>query len=213
LEDNFYLQDPDSGAWEFALINTLLEDISSELGLSVEDLMSGNIDPADFGLDLSGLDSIDPAALEGLANMPAIPGFINFERLGDESMMGQNMSPYSLTFDLTALFASTEFQGVLNQLLGAAASDPTIGSIAPMVPMLMDGMAGQVNVTQFVGADDNIIHRLTFSTDFSLDMGALFGAPDMEPVALDLDFAVNISEVGNIFNIVAPEGATPADMN
>ena len=212
LGDNFYLQDPDSGAWEFAPINTVLEDLGSELGVSPEDLMSGNIDPADFGLDLSGLDAIDPAAMEGLANVTAIPGFINFERLGDESMMGQNMSPYSLTFDLTALFASAEFQSVLNETLGAFSSDPTIGSVAPMIPMLMEGMAGQVNVSQFVGADDNMIHRLTFSTDFSMDMGALFGAPDMEPIAMDLDFAVNISEYGSTFNIVAPEGAIEADM-
>ncbi len=156
--------------------------------------------------------------MQALQNMPAaedIPGFISLERLADEDVLGQTMSPFSLSVDFSTLFASQEFQTVLQQAIsGAAESDPSAGQMGMMIPMLLSGVTLTADVTQWVGSDQ-FIHKLGADINGSLDLAALMppssqsqNAPQIPPITFALHFEVTLDQLNGTFDIVAPEGAT-----
>jgi|GEM_PF-6892357 len=157
--------------------------------------------------------------MQALQNMPAaedIPGFISLERLANEDVLGQAMSPFSLSVDLSTLFASQEFQAVLQQAVsGAAESDPSAAQMGMMIPMLLSGVTLTADVTQWVGSDQ-FIHKLSVDINGSLDLATLMqaggsqsqNAPQIPPITLALHFEVTLDQLNGTFDIAAPEGAT-----
>lgn len=144
---------------------------------------------------------------------------LNYVRLADESMMGQTMYPFQFLIDVDAVLNSPEILGVLNQaggLLGdGAEADPMTAMALQLIPTLLAGVESDVMVTQYVGADDNFIHRLTFDLNFAIDLGVLAGGAaggagsgaQIPPLAVDLTFDVSLSDINSSFDVVAPEGA------
>ncbi len=157
--------------------------------------------------------------MQALQNMPAvedIPGFISLERLADEDVLGQAMSPFSLSVDFGPLFASQEFQAVLQQAMSSAAeSDPNSAQMGMMIPMLLSGVTLTVDVTEWVGSDQ-FIHKLSLDVNGSLDLATLMqaggsqsqNAPQIPPITFALHFEVTLDQLNGTFDIAAPEGAT-----
>lgn len=156
--------------------------------------------------------------MQALQNMPAaenIPGFISLERQADEDVLGQAMSPFTLSVDFSTLFASQEFQAVLQQAFaGAAESDPSAAQMGMMIPMLLSGVTLTADVTQWVGSDQ-FIHKLGVDVNGALDLAALMppssqsqNAPQIPPITFTLHFEVTLDQLNGTFDIAAPAGAT-----
>jgi len=217
-----YFTDPDTGDWSGILVQDAMTYAENEMGLSGlfgsgGDMPSGALNPQD-------LMNSDPAALmdaAGLGDNAAalldVPGFINHVRLDDQDMMGQTMHVFELTLDFTPLFASTDFQTILNSAITQATeADPQAAQMAMVVPMLLSGLTGNVVETQMVGADDNFLHSTGLDLNATLDLGVLMppssssssDTPQIPPIDLGFSFNVTLDQINETFSVAAPEGAT-----
>ena len=188
------------------------------LPLEAEDLLGGGdmmAPPATLG-DLFGFDG---AAMEV---DEFVLRYTDYQRLSDVMLLGQTMYPFALTLDLTGMIRSPEVQELVNELLGVAdmfaddemMADPMLGMMMGLVPMLLEGIEGQLVVTQYVGADNNFINKLTVDLDLALDLGLLFGMgepqegmPEFPPITVDLTFDVELTDINEDLVVTAPAGA------
>lgn len=220
-DGNLYFLDPESGQWIGMTGESLSGLVEQSMAFATEfggaeamtdpTAMMGEL-PPDL---LTALSSID---FEALA---ATPGFLNYQRLADESMMGQAMMPFQLTADFGALFRSSEFQSALSQLSTAimSSADADIaeaGQMLMVLPMFLQGTTGTFSVTQWVGSSDQFIHQVAIDLEGSVDLSMLAAmsgdtsggqtAP-MPPVTLDLHIEVSFDQINSAFDIRPPEGA------
>ncbi|MCB9454066.1 MAG: hypothetical protein H6672_21745 [Anaerolineaceae bacterium] len=219
VDGNFYLQDPTSGQWiGFNLQEVVESGILEQNGIpfSPEMLMGGGGAPsaadATAALSMLGLSESDVAGLS------SIPGFITNARLADESMMEQTMYPFTTTLDFAPLFASAEFDKLMNSILQlAAADDPSVAQFGPMVTMLLQNSQLTISTGQWIGANDMFVHRFTFDINAVIDLSALAGAaggasggnaPSLPPINFDVHLEMDFNEINVPVNVVAPEGAT-----
>lgn len=181
-------------------------------GIGADDLLGEN--PGNLG-ELLG---IDPAMAAGALNPSGTDtaGFVDYVRLADAEVAGQTAFPFQFTLDITALLNSPEFQqlfGMLGGLLGGAeGADPNTDMVLQLLPMILSGVESDMVVTQYVGADDNFVHRIEFVLNFAIDLGVLMGAPGGDapttpPLSLGVDFWVEISDINAPVSVAAPEGA------
>lgn len=202
----FYLQDPESMEWIGMPLDAVLESSGMGLDPSMFGAMGSDMgsDPT-AALSMLGLEGTDPNALL------EIPGFITQSRMGDEDMMGQTMYVFNTTVDIGVLFASAEFQSMMNDMTAAAMSDPEspMAQFAMMTPLLQ-GLTGTVSTTQWIGADDMYIHQTAVDINGGLDLSMLMGGGsdvEMPPITLDMHFDVSLADINNVADVVAPEGA------
>jgi hypothetical protein len=214
-----YFTDPTTGEWSGTLIEDAMQAAETDLGItgllpSSGDMPQGQLNPQDLlGTDPNAL--MQAAGLSGTdaASLLEIPGFINHVRLDDQD----NMHVFELTIDFAPLFASTEFQNIVNAAITqATASDPNAAQTAMMVPMLLGGLTGNVVETQKVGIDDNFIHGVGLNLNMTLDLAALMppssstssNTPQLPPIDLVFSFNVDLDQINQTFEVAAPEGAT-----
>ncbi|GAB4527330.1 MAG: hypothetical protein OHK0046_45020 [Anaerolineae bacterium] len=187
-----------------------LGDAAAAFGVPVnpQDLLGGEGDaPTNLG-ELFGFGdmNMNPSGTD-------LSPYIDYVRLPDEDMMGQTMYPFQFTVDLTSLLNSPEFTQFMGMVGGLAGDDPNVQQGLALLPMLLGGVESDMVITQWVGADDNFIHKLTFDLSGALDLAFLTGgasaegAPAIPPITLDLVFDVEISDINSEFVIAAPEGA------
>lgn len=220
VDDYIYFSDPDSGEWKGLLFEDAMQFAEDEMGLGgmfgEGGMPEGELNPEDLlGTDPNAL--MEAAGLgEDAAALLEIPGFINHVRLADQDMMGQSMHVFELTLDFAPLFASTEFQNILNTSISQASeADPEAAQMAMMVPMLLGGLTGSVVQTQMVGATDNFVHGYGLDLNAALDLAALMppsssgaDAPQLPPINLVVGFDVSLDQINETFEVTAPEGAT-----
>jgi hypothetical protein len=209
-----YVQDPESSQW----IGLPFEQIEQMAGAEMPFPLSSLFNPAATSFaDLFNMEMLEgfAAAAGGSAaeagDMSALadlPGFINFQRLADENLMNQNMAVFSLDMDLAVLFNTPEFMEGLNQGLAAAGgADPSMAQIGAMLPLVLQNSTLTVNVSQWVGLDDNYIHQNSLTVKAEVDLSALMGTT-IPPINFDLTASFSLDEINGTFDIVAPEGAT-----
>ncbi len=172
--------------------------------LSPEDLLSG--DPTQL-LEAAGLGA-------DVAKLLETPGFIAQQRLPDEKIDGQMMYVYQMTVDFAPLFASSDFQTLLNQAMTAAVQeDPESAQMLMMVPMLMNGIQVTMNRTIKVGADDGFAHGFAVTLDIAFDLGAIMASAggtsstQIPPITIHLNFDLSFNQINQAFNIQAPANA------
>ncbi|MEQ8677701.1 MAG: hypothetical protein RLP44_04175 [Aggregatilineales bacterium] len=163
-----------------------------------------------LGLDAMSVDSVNPSGTD-------LTGFINYVRLPDQDLMGQTMYPFQFNVDVDAILNSPDFMAMINSvsgMLGAsgAEADPTVGIVLQLIPTLLAGVDSDVVITQYVGANDNFIHKLTFDFGFAIDLGVLAGATggdsaQIPPVNIDLTFDVELSDINQVSSVNAPANA------
>jgi len=218
VDGNFYMQNPEGVEWMGFNLQDLMESGALEAaGLPISpDMLAGAMAGGDAAaadpmaaLSMLGLGDMDPNALMN------IPGFITNSRMADESLMVQNMYPFNTMIDFAPLFASAEFNQMLNSILEMTASeDPSMAQVGPMVAMLLQGSQLTVSSTQWIGADDMFVHRLKVDINASIDLSALMGGTgtdtsqvQMPPVNFTMSLDVSLSDINAPVNVVAPEGA------
>lgn len=217
VDGNFYMQDPTSGQWAGVnLMDLVTSGALEQAGLPItpEMLMggmaganAGSTDPME-ALSMLGLGDMDPNSLMN------IPGFITNARLADESMMGQTMYPFTTTIDMAPLFASPEFNQILNGILETAgSSDPSMAQVGPMVAMLLQNSQLTISTGQWIGADDMFVHRFTLDINAVIDLSALMGSgsgsntAQLPPINFNMSLDVSLSDINAPVTVVAPEGA------
>lgn len=221
VDGNFYLQDPTSGQWiGVNLMDLMNSGFLQQAGVPVspEMLMGGMMggdssatDPM-AALSALGLGDVDPAALV------ATPGFITNARLADDSIGGQTVYPFTTTLDFAPLFASPEFTKIMDSIMASAAqSDPSMAQVGPMIAMLLQQSQLTVSTGQWIGADDQFVHRFTFDINALIDLSAMMGGAgagagansvQMPPINFALHIEVNFNDINAPVSVVAPEGAT-----
>lgn len=143
---------------------------------------------------------------------------VNYVRLDDEELMGQTVYPFQMNIDVDAILNSPEVLAAINSLSGMLGSgqdaDPTTAMMLQLIPTLLAGVESDVQVTQYVGATDNFIHKLTFDFGFAIDLGVLTGAAaggdtstEIPPVNIDLTFDVELSDINQVSTVDAPADA------
>ncbi len=218
VDDFVYFTDPETGAWQGIAMADAMKVGEEQMGLGgllggSGEMPSGELNPADL---LGG----DPNAMmqaaglgEDAAALLQTPGFINHVRLPDQN----GMNGFELTLDFAPLFASTDFQNLLNTAMSQAASaeDPSAAQAAMMVPMLLAGTTIKIVQTQWYNAADKFINSYGLNLAATLDLAALMGpsssgsqTPQIPPIELLLDFVVTMDQINSAFEVVAPEGAT-----
>jgi hypothetical protein len=224
VDGTLYFSDPESGEWigmTGETVSQLAEQSMGAMGAmgGMGGLGTGaSPDPTELMGQLppelmTAITSID---FEGLATTP---GFLNYQRLADEQMMGQAMSPFQFTMDFGTLFKSSEFQNAVQQITQAAATMDTGSDSAEaaqmmmIVPMFLQGTTGTFNVTQWVGSSDQFIHQVAIDLEGAMDLSMLMGASggsagaQMQPITLDLHIQIGFDQINQTFDIQAPEGA------
>ncbi|MBN2469609.1 MAG: hypothetical protein JXN59_02700 [Anaerolineae bacterium] len=206
FEDALNSMDPESRAMIEGLFGGDLSELP-EAALSPDDLAEGN--PLAM-LEEFGLSEDDIIALA------SVPGFFTQQRVEDEELLGQNMVVFETVIDLAPLFASQEFGNVLNGVMAAAAEeDPEAAEMGMMVPMLLSGLDVQIVQQQYIGADDMLVHGMAVDMALAFDLAILMGGAqegqEMPPITMNMSFYVILDQINEMFDIVAPEGATMVD--
>lgn len=187
----FYIQDPESEEWAGLNLMEALEDpaLAGQLGAL-------GVDPATLSDPDAAMEDlpIDPfATLGALTALTDVEGFLTYSRDGDV---------FTFVADFAPVLASDEFNEALTQL-SQDMEDPSIMQLGALAPVLLDN--GVITVQQSV--TDGVVTGVAFNTALTLNAGMLAGDPEMAPIDISLDFNVNISELGAMFDITAPENA------
>jgi hypothetical protein len=182
VDDFAYFTDPFSGFWSGIDLVALLS--SEEFGSMLDSAMAGDTSAL-------GVDTPDMATILPLLAVLDLPGFLNYERDGDD---------FVFTIDFAALQAlnDPENAGLLAGIDAALTeADPSMAGMAAALPMMISD--GQIEVVQSVNTDLNIVDNIAVTAYLELAMG-------VEPITVDL--AVNLA-LTNIDE--APAAEAPAE--
>lgn len=199
-----YLQNPEDGTW-----------------ISI-DLVAVMSDPAfmEDALGQAGL-PFNPMTGEGMENMPSMETLLPlFEILNMEGFITyvRDGETFTWTVDLTALNAlfAAENQATLDSIVALATeidpeNGPAIGFMLPSIVALVQ--EGTITVTQVVNPELNIVERIGFTTDLSMDLATMMTGEAGEPTLVNIAFWADLTNLNSAAAPVAPEGATPVDLS
>ncbi|MGB7338841.1 MAG: hypothetical protein WBC91_08125 [Phototrophicaceae bacterium] len=166
------------------------------LGMGSDDDMQDDMD--DEEMDDEDMEATDDllGGLVGIFGILDLPGFINYERLGDDFV-------FNIDFAVLQQLLEEENEDLLNELVITASEiDPSFAFFIPLLPTLIND--GVISVTQTVDSETNTVTGLDFGTDLVLALGILEGNPNLTTVNLATSFAFS-----NIDAVTATEA--PAD--
>ncbi len=134
--------------------------------------------------------------------------YFTYTRGDDVDLAGMTASPFVFTLDLTSLLQSPEFASSLEMTDSLAGDDPSIAQGLAMIPMLLEGVVSELSTTQYVVGD--MVQGLGTDVYFEMDLSSLMGAApgSMQPVVVEVDFEVVVTNLNTLFEINAPDGAT-----
>jgi hypothetical protein len=208
-DSNLYIQDADSGAWRGSALADLAEnsDDITVFAMPLHDVI---------GMGMGSMDSEMLPENFDVMGLLQTPGFLNQERLADETVGGQNMAVFAYTADLGVLLANEDFQAAVSEMSAAASDseDPMAQQMAMMLPILLENASGTVTLTRWIGVDDQLPYRVTLVVDTAVDLGIKSGnGTAVPPIEVKLDFAVDLSDINSTTAPTVPADATivPAD--
>lgn len=186
LVDNiFYFQNPEDPTQWASIDLAEAQESGATQGLPVP------TDPEAIAGLAEGLDMTMLAPVMGLFE---VPGFLNYVRAGDT---------FTFTADLGTLFSSEEFTAI-SETIAEQVEDFTVVLLVSLLPEIVEN--GVITVTQGVDPASTTVNNLGFNVAATLNAAAL--DPSLsDPITLELDFNVAISQVNEAFEIVAPENA------
>lgn len=151
------------------------------------------------------------AAMPVTAVLPTPSFVVSYERLDPVELQGQTMSPFVLTLDLQPLLSSEKFQSTVAETLNAAAEtsgDPTLSMVAQMLPMVLNATEASMQITQWIGHEDQFVHELTVDVTLAFDSGALMGMPSSgAPATVTVHLDVTMDQINADIQVEAPRQA------
>ncbi len=171
---------------------------------SVVNLLSSGGDLTSLGLGLMSLGMT--------VAVPAPAMVVNYERLDDVDMMGQSLAPFRLEMDLAPLLSSDQFRDSLAQALmaaGESTQDPNLLIVGQLVPEVLKNSSIKLSMTQWVGTEDQYVHKLAIDVETAVDLNALGLGAGAEPATASLHFEVTLDQINQGVNITPPKNAVP----
>lgn len=149
------------------------------------------------GAIVAALQSADPAA------------FLSAQRLDDESVSDVFAAHFQITADLHALMQTDAFVEAVAAFASAQGNDliavdrAELGDIVRANSALFE--TSTLTVDQYVGLDDSLPHRITFSLNMPLDPAVL--GYDDPPLMVTATFDLTLNVINQIQDITAPDDA------
>ncbi|MDQ7024087.1 MAG: hypothetical protein Q9P44_00865 [Anaerolineae bacterium] len=197
VDGYLYLLNPETETW----VGLDLEVAASDDGL-MAGLEGLPFNPMTGDFDMNLLDELPDMSQMGdidIEALLALPGLISHVREGDD---------FIFTIDFTALAALLEPENadLFESIAGALAmADQNIGFMFVMLPS-MPFEEGSLTIVQHVDTDLNIVDSVDISLALNVNLLQFMGQVDAEPIIINFDFAVAISNIGS-----APVAVAPAD--
>jgi hypothetical protein len=215
-DGNIYIQNAETGEW----IGTDVEELSKNGEMAS---MSGGMSfmgmpmGADqmMGMGMGAMNGEAMAEIMGdfdLEALLALPGFLNQSRLADETVDGQTMNAYAYTADLGVLLQEPSVQNAVTEMMaGNMGGDSPMGAqMASMMPVLLQNTTGTATLTRWVGADDQLPHRVAVDVQVAIDLfgGASGDNTPVPPITISLTLDASLRDINSTPTPTAPEGAT-----
>lgn len=163
--------------------------------------------------DLTGTFSMDGGAASmdlGALGIDAT-GIISTMRGADGELEGQAMQSYVTTVDINALlmavFSSPAFGALIGMGLGADSGEMGMDEMTPEDMPMLAGTT--ISFEQWVGADDNLIHRIALDAVLNFDM-TMFD-PEAGSITGELHFMAELGEHGGTFTVEPPADYAPME--
>ncbi|MGB1287260.1 MAG: hypothetical protein ACPG7F_12045 [Aggregatilineales bacterium] len=156
--------------------------------------------------DMSGLEAagVDPAMMMGMAEtfgtLSAVDGFLTYVRDGNT---------FTFTADTGVLINDPAFT---QALATAGESNPDFAQFAMLggiLPMVVEN--GTIVVNQVVNPELGAVDTIEFLMDFTVN-GAMLDPSMTDPIVVDLDFRVQISDPNGAFEFIAPDNVTMQEL-
>jgi hypothetical protein len=189
IDDVLYIADGgDEGEWmSINLVEVLADEGVSE---GMGDLMASGGDTSALG--------VDPSSLSSLLAILDLPGFLTYERAGDDFV-------FNVDFAVLQQLLDEENEDLLNELVTAGAEvDPTLAFMLPAIPTLIN--SGNFTVTQTVDTATSTISNIAVGSNIDLALGALAGTDAV--TNLDLLVNIGVSNIDGVTQAEAPAEAT-----
>lgn len=197
-DDLLYLND--GNGWQSVDLERLSENEALAGGMDMLGMDSDgdmeDMDDEDMEAGDDMLAGIDMEGLVGIIGILDLPGFLSYERMGDDFA-------FNVDFSVLQQLLEEENEDLLNELVITASEiDPSFAFFIPLLPTLIND--GNIYVNQTVDPELNIVTGLDFNTDLTLALGILEGNPNLTTVNLETSF-----DFSNIDAVTATEA--PAD--
>jgi hypothetical protein len=223
VNSDFYFRAGAEGEWRGGNLIDAFTQLQSELSaegmagfnLPLQALLTAPPDQADFDSFALGLPDASPLIAALAVSNPDLPGLIRYHRLPDESGEEQTLYPFALIIDFRPLITSRQFRSIVQQGLTLATSlDPSSADISDIIsmvlPTVLEQSGAQLNITQYIGADDALIRRLELDLSALIDLSALFGsAAGSDVITFDFAFSVKLNQINQPIHITTPENFAP----
>lgn len=151
----------------------------------------------------------DPALMQAIASIPSIKGFITLTKAAGPTIADEKTIAFTYALDFKTLVSAPEFAPVVKALYKSVASggqevtDAQVAQITPLFASLLKDTT--FTITRYVGEKDNMYHGIKIYLQAKVDLTA-FGQSGA-PVDALLSLDVQLSKIGQTFEVKAPEGA------
>lgn len=142
---------------------------------------------------------------------------VNYQRLEDVEGMEQALYPFEFNLDISQILNNPEVTSLLITELSnllSTSEDPMMAIVPQLLPLLLPGVEADLVITQYVGSDDNFVHRMTLDFGFLIDLGILTRpsgstAEDssIQPLDLNLYFDFNLTGINQSVEIAPLDDA------
>jgi hypothetical protein len=206
VENMMYVNDlTGTEGWQGASLDDLLTGVLGASGLPVDpaDLAAGDISGLTGGADMGAM----MGAMDGLMES----GFITMSRLGDENVNGVDTAHFNTNLSLAALVESETFAAIMMASGQLEGTDEEVAQqmqfMQPMVLSLVQGI--DINFDQYISTGaQNLIQRAVFAVDMNIP--SMTG--EAEPMLINFNLTVDITDYAPVVSVTAPESFTEADM-
>lgn len=206
VENMMYVNDlTGTDGWQGASLDDLLTGVLGASGLPVDpaDLAAGDISGLTGGADMGAM----MGAMDGLMES----GFITMSRLGDENVNGVDTAHFNTNLSLAALVESETFAALMMASGQLEGTDEEVAQqmqfMQPMVLSLVQGI--DINFDQYISTGaQNLIQRAVFAVDMNIP--SMTG--EAEPMLINFNLTVDITDYAPVVSVTAPESFTEADM-
>jgi hypothetical protein len=197
-----YANAGDGKGWQGVKLSDLLSQAMSQTGAGGTASANPQVEQVTKALQ-------DPALMQAITAIPTIKGFITLAKAAGPTIDGAATTAFTYTLDFKTLISAPEFAPVVKTLfksVSGTGSEVTDAQVAQMTPLFSSLLKDTTfTITRYVGEKDNLYHGIKVYLKSTIDTTALGSSG--APVDLLLSLDVQLSKIGNTFEVKAPEGA------
>jgi hypothetical protein len=173
--------------------------------------------PDSIGIDMSDIGRsavvgtfFTPDALKAIGSLPSVKGFITVERSANKPVLdGQEQAEFVYSLDMRWFASSREALTLIKTAIRTAQSLGYKGRFNDLQLRLAQPILSRVlrnttiHITQWVGLNDQMLHRLSIEVNAQIDPGELFIRKQPEFTATG-SLTITLNDIGKPVTITAP---------